>query len=57
MNKKQETSLDVRCPACNASIKYNPKSSKWKCDYCGSVFDDKEINVAENVSEEGRKDS
>lgn len=45
MNKKQETSLDVRCPACNASIKYNPESSKWKCEYCGSEFDDKEINA------------
>lgn len=44
MSKDVETSLDVRCPACNASIKYNPSVSKWKCDYCGSVFDDIEIN-------------
>ena len=28
-----ETTLDTRCPACSASISFNPKEQKWKCDY------------------------
>lgn len=30
--------LGTICPACNASIKFNAKVNKWKCDYCGSEF-------------------
>ena len=36
--KKKENSLENRCPSCRASIKFNPKLGKWKCDYCGSEF-------------------
>ncbi len=35
---KDEKALENRCPSCKASIKYNPKVKKWKCDYCGSEF-------------------
>ena len=35
---KEEQSLGNRCPACKASISFNAKIGKWKCDYCGSEF-------------------
>ena len=35
---KTENTLGNRCPACKASISYNPTKGKWKCDYCGSEF-------------------
>lgn len=30
--------VDHKCPSCNASLKYNPKSKGWKCEYCGGTF-------------------
>ena len=30
-NKKDEQSLETKCPACGASISFNPKAGKWKC--------------------------
>ena len=40
VSKKEvsEKSLENRCPACKASISFNPKVGKWKCEYCGSEF-------------------
>lgn len=35
---KDENALENRCPACKASIKFNPKVGKFKCEYCGSEF-------------------
>ncbi len=36
--EKEEQTLENRCPACKASISYNAKAGKWKCEYCGSEF-------------------
>ena len=36
--EKEEQTLENRCPACKASISYNAKLGKWKCEYCGSEF-------------------
>ena len=38
VKKKEETTLENRCPACKASISFNAKLGKWKCEYCGSEF-------------------
>ena len=38
VKEREEQSLENRCPACKASISFNPKLGKWKCDYCGSEF-------------------
>ena len=46
-----ETSLDTRCPACSASIGFNPKEQKWKCEYCGSTFSIEEMQQHKNSSE------
>lgn len=34
------TVLDNKCLGCGANIKFNPKSQKWDCEYCGSTFDE-----------------
>ena len=31
-------SLDNKCPACRAVIKWNPTLNKFKCEYCDSEF-------------------
>ena len=36
--EKEEQTLENRCPACKASISFNAKLGKWKCEYCGSEF-------------------
>ena len=42
--------LGTICPACNASIKFNAKANKWKCDYCGSEFTLEEMEKVEKGS-------
>ena len=31
-------SVDNKCPSCNASIKFNPTTQNWKCEYCGMEY-------------------
>ena len=47
-----ETSLDTRCPACSASISFDPKEQKWKCAYCGSTYTVEEMQQYQNSSSE-----
>lgn len=49
--KRTEQAVENKCPACNASISFNPKIGKWKCEYCGSVFSLEEMN-AQNQKKE-----
>lgn len=50
---KDEQALENRCPACKASIKFNPKVSKFKCEYCGSEFTLEEMQKhSDNASTE-----
>ncbi len=44
------TTLGTRCPSCTASIKFNAKLNKWKCDYCGSEFTLEEMEKEEKNS-------
>lgn len=46
----KEEALETKCPACNASISFNPKLGKWKCEYCGSTFTLEEIKKSESPS-------
>lgn len=51
--QKDETSLENRCPACKASISFNAKLGKWKCEYCGSEFTLEEMQKhSDNASTE-----
>lgn len=45
---KSEQALENKCPACGASLFYNPKLEKWKCDYCGSSYTLEELNTKNN---------
>ena len=40
--------LDNKCPSCGANIKFNPKSQRWDCEYCGSSFDVSAFKNEEN---------
>ena len=31
--------VDHKCPNCTATLKFNPKSQKWECEYCRSIFE------------------
>lgn len=45
-------SLDNKCPACGANIKFNPKNQMWDCEYCGSKFTLDEMKKHSNASSE-----
>ena len=36
--------MDEKCLNCGASVKYNPKLKKFKCDYCNSEFTIEDMN-------------
>lgn len=48
------TVVDNKCPSCGANIKFNPKSQKWDCEYCGSTF---EKDVFEKVQKDDKTNS
>lgn len=29
---------DYKCPSCLSTLKFNPKTQKWNCEYCNSEF-------------------
>jgi len=39
--------VDHKCPSCNASINYNPKTKNWVCEYCGGKFTLEELKANE----------
>ena len=39
--------LDHKCPNCDAVLKFNPHGQNWKCGYCRSEFDLKQIEEHE----------
>ena len=43
-----EQALENKCPTCTASIKFNPKVGKFKCDYCGNEFTLEEMQKHKN---------
>jgi predicted RNA-binding Zn-ribbon protein involved in translation (DUF1610 family)/ribosomal protein L37AE/L43A len=50
---KSEQAIENKCPSCCASIAFNPKVGKWKCDYCGSEFTLEEMQKhSDNASNE-----
>ena len=40
--------LDNKCPACGASIVFNPSSQMWDCEYCASKFTLEQIQHQSN---------
>lgn len=35
---------EYSCPNCKAGLEFNPKSQKWKCNYCFSDFNEDEVD-------------
>ena len=29
---------DHKCPACSASLPFDPTTGNWKCEYCASEY-------------------
>ena len=56
MANNEGKTLDNKCPACSASIEYNTKLGKWKCEYCGMEYDLEELKKHENASNEKLND-
>ena len=55
---KDEQALENKCPSCTASIKFNPKEGKFKCEYCGSIFtleELKEYNKTAATAKDNKK--
>lgn len=47
----------IRCPNCTAQLEFDAKSQNVKCDYCGSIFNPKDLEVkvkkAKEIEETG----
>lgn len=39
--------VDHKCPACSASLPFDPTTGKWKCTYCASEYTLEELNKYE----------
>lgn len=51
---------DHKCITCDAILKFNPKSQKWKCEYCGSEYtleDLKKEDINQNQNIHPKKSS
>ncbi|MBQ7136971.1 MAG: DNA helicase PriA [Bacilli bacterium] len=35
---------DYKCPNCSSTLKFNPKTQKWNCEYCNSQFGLNDLN-------------
>lgn len=46
--------MDHKCPACNAVLKFNPHNQNWKCEYCRNEYNLQELQTYENKI--GRKE-
>jgi DNA-directed RNA polymerase subunit RPC12/RpoP len=52
--------LDSKCPSCGGPLKYNATIQKFKCEYCDSEFDVKELDAKSNnaaKAENNKKDN
>ncbi len=50
ISTEKEKAVDNKCPACGAPIFLKPKTGKWECEYCGSVFSLEELKKHNNAS-------
>ena len=51
----RSTSIDHRCPNCNAKLNFDIKLQKWKCDYCDSEFTLEELQKKANNAATDKK--
>ena len=51
----RSTSIDHKCPNCNAKLNFDIKLQKWKCDYCDSEFTLEELQKRINNAATAKK--
>ncbi len=51
----RSTSIDHKCPNCNAKLNFDIKLQKWKCDYCDSEFTLEELQKRLNNAATDKK--
>ena len=51
----RSTSIDHKCPNCNAKLVFDIKLQKWKCDYCDSEFTLEELQKRLNNAATDKK--
>ena len=37
---------DHKCPACSASLPFDPTTGTWKCEYCGTTYTIEDLEKA-----------
>lgn len=42
----------IKCPNCTGELNFDPKATKVKCEYCGSIFDPKELKTTVKTTKE-----
>ncbi len=43
------------CPGCSASLRFDVRSQKMKCDHCGAVPDPYELSDMSGAPERGKE--
>lgn len=47
--------VDHKCPACCATLPYNPESGTWKCPYCTTEYTLEQLESFEKTNETSKK--
>lgn len=47
--------VTFKCPSCGSYLNFDPATQKWKCPYCDSVFDEKELLQKDAAMQESAK--
>lgn len=50
-----KTVIDSKCPSCDANLKFDPKSQKWICEYCGNKYELKDLE--QNTKKYNKKEA
>ena len=46
------STISIKCPNCGGELIFDPKSQKYKCEYCGSDFALDEIGTEDTKTQE-----
>ena len=46
------STISIKCPNCGGELIFDPKSQKYKCEYCGSDFALDEIGTDDTKTQE-----
>lgn len=46
--------VSYKCPNCDGELVFNPRTQKYKCEYCTSAFSQEELSQMQPGRQEGR---